>query len=351
MPSPSRIDPSTVALYAEFLDRLRLLDAHRSIGDLPGSFVTKTVGGRAYYYFQFSKPGGVTQQVYLGEKTARLQKLIDAFVRERPLKERERAGLARLCSQLRTGGALPTPHPVARVLKALADSGIFRQGGMLVGTHAFTVIGNLLGASWPSRALQTLDLDVALPPLRVVLPQGPADIADTLTKLNMGFLPVPPLNHKQPSSSFKVRGEALRVDILTPIRGAEVKIVSLPHFNTGASGLPYLDFLMDEAVEGGIVAAEGVLVRVPSPSRFAFHKLLISQLRAHADLVRSNKDITQAAQSLDVLADERSGDIELAWEAIRSRGKSWVSRVRRGFSVLHRQFPEVAEKVEPYLAR
>jgi hypothetical protein len=349
MASPvSRLDPSTHALYAEFLDRLRIQEAHRSVGDVPGSFVTKKLGGRDYYYFQFSKPGGVTQQVYLGEKTPSLEKLLAAFTRERPLKEREREGLRRLCTQLRAGGAIATSHPVARVLEALADSGIFRSGGVVIGTHAFATLGNLLGASWPVRALQTLDVDLALPPLGVLLPGGPANIPDTLTKLEMGFLPVPPLNHKQPSSSFKVRGEALRVDILTPIRGSKVKIVSLPQFNTGASGLPYLDYLMEDAVEGGIIAGDGILVRVPSPVRFAFHKLLISQLRSSADLIRSSKDVTQAAQTFEVLTDERPGDIDAAWKEIQKRGQGWVNRVRRGMAVLERQFPDVGAKLSRY---
>jgi hypothetical protein len=341
-----KLDPSTQALYTEFLDQLRLQDAHRSIGDVPGSFVTKNVSGRVYYYFQFSKPGGLTRQLYLGEKTETLQQLIKKFDHERPTKDKEKADLARLCSQLRAGGALATPHAVARVVEALADSGIFHHGGALIGTHAFTVIGNILATSWPPQTLQTQDVDVAIPPVGIVLPQQMADIPDALTKLGMGFLPVPPLDHKKPSTSFKVRGHPLRLDILTPLRGHEIKIVFLPQFNTGACGLPYLDYLLEETVEGGIVGADGILVRVPFPARFAFHKLLVSQVRAGAHLIRSSKDILQAAQIFAVLTQERPGDIDLAWEAVRARGKKWVSLVQRGLQVLAHQFPEIHQDVK-----
>lgn len=52
-------------LYAELVEQLLALDARRSIGHAPGSFVTKTLKRGTYYYFQYSEPGGSTRQVYV----------------------------------------------------------------------------------------------------------------------------------------------------------------------------------------------------------------------------------------------------------------------------------------------
>jgi hypothetical protein len=54
----------------------------------------------------------------------------------------------------------------------------------------------------------------------------------------MGFLPVPGLEPNTPSSTYKVMGQDLRVDILTPGQG---KPVQVPRFRTAAARLPFLD--------------------------------------------------------------------------------------------------------------
>jgi hypothetical protein len=85
--------------------------------------------------------------------------------------------------------------------------------------------------------------------------------------------------------------------------------------------------------------------------RFAFHKLLVSQVRAGAHLVRSGKDILQAAQVFAALVQERPGDIDLAWEAVRAKGKKWVTLVQKGLRALSHQFPEIYQEVKASTAR
>jgi hypothetical protein len=48
----------------------------------------------------------------------------------------------------------------ARVLGALSDAGIFRLGGVLVGTYAYVILGNVLGRRW-NRAARTQHIDIA----------------------------------------------------------------------------------------------------------------------------------------------------------------------------------------------
>lgn len=338
------IDPATQTLYAEFMDRLRLREAHRSIGNAPGTFVVKRVGGQSYYYFQYSQPGGATRQVYVGLKTEALGRMLQRYKKERHDQKEAQAALSRLAAQLRAGEALVTGHASARVLAAFAESGLFRFGGVLIGTHAFTVLGNLLGVRWEGQALRTQDIDVAAPPLRIVLPGQTSSMPDILGKLEMGFLPVPPLDPRSPSASFKVRGHPLRVDVLTPCRGKDIKTVFLPQFNAGAYALPLLDYIMEEAVEGAVVDGGGALVRVPAPARFAFHKLMVSQARGGSEIMRSDKDMSQSAQVFSRLAEQRPGDILAAWDSLKRRGAGWVKTARKGLGSFSRRFPTEFER-------
>ena len=54
------------------------------------------------------------------------------------------AGRARLVTMLAAGGAARESAEVVRVLDLLAGTGVFRMGGVLVGTQAFRAYGNLL---------------------------------------------------------------------------------------------------------------------------------------------------------------------------------------------------------------
>ncbi len=47
----------------------------------------------------------------------------------------DRVHVERLYAQLRAGGALVTDVSSARILRAVADSGVFYLGGVLVGTR------------------------------------------------------------------------------------------------------------------------------------------------------------------------------------------------------------------------
>jgi hypothetical protein len=80
-------------LYTELLDRLSAIDARRSIGHAPGTFVTKMVKGEAYYYFQYSDPGGIKRQLYIGRKDSPLDKVVKSYQEARVVFEEDAAGV------------------------------------------------------------------------------------------------------------------------------------------------------------------------------------------------------------------------------------------------------------------
>ncbi len=336
--------------YAELRERLVAFEAGRAIGHAQGSFVTKTVKSETYYYFQYLEPGGAKRQRYLGRQDETLDGVVAAHRESRVDVAVERESTRRLCSLLRTGGALVTDAPTARVLRALSEAGVFHLGGVLVGTHAYAVIGNLLGVSWGGTALRTQDMGVAaVRTLSVALGDLPTtDVPGVLESLKMGFLPLPGLDPDRPSTSFMVRGQGLRVDLLTPLwHDRDDGPVSIPRFRATAQPLKYLDYVIEHPVRGAIVDGEGVLVNVPSPARFAFHKLIVATARPVAMHVKRNKDLHQAAQVFSVLVEERPGDVEIAWEALEARGQGWVKRVRRELAELEKVAPELAGRILP----
>lgn len=338
-----RIPLETQTLYAELLEQLTTLEARRSVGALAGGFTTKKIKGKPYYYFQYSVPGGQQKQVYVGAASPVLDRLVAEHQEQREVFQADQRNIERLCAQLRVGGVTVSPHAPARVLRSLSDAGLFRVQGVLVGTHAFAALGNLLGWRWDKGGLETQDIDIAWErTLDVAIPDLPsADIPNALERLEMGFSPVPPLDPRKPSTSFSVRGKSLRVDVLTPMRKSseEFGSISLPKLGTAAKALRYLDYLIEGSHPAAIVDAGGVLVRVPDPARFAFHKLIVSQKRPAAEGTKKAKDLRQASLLITVLVEERPGDLMIAWENLAVRGKTWRTQAVAGMKQMTRQNP------------
>ena len=222
-----------------------------------------------------------------------------------------------------------TDAPSAKVLSGLASAGVFRLGAVLVGTHAYIALGNVLGVRWKS-GLRTQDIDLAAArTLHVVVPQTETDLPMALDALNMGFLPVPGLNPKSPQTSFKVRGQALRVDLLTPARGArDGRPVPIPRLKAAAQPLELLDYLLESPIAIPLVNGGATLVNVPDPARFALHKLIVSARRPVVEQTKAGKDRQQAAELIEVLYEDRRGDLSLAVAALMKRPAAWRSRLK-----------------------
>lgn len=335
--------------YAELLEQLLAMEARRSVGHAPGTFVTKKVKGNDYYYFQFSAPGSAVRQLYLGPKSDVIDRMIERFAEERDAMRPDRDEIVRLASVLRAGGAGLTDPASARVLSALAEAGVFRLGGVLVGTQAFVVLGNVLGVRFRSALARTEDVDIASSRnLELAVPDLRADVPAALDSLAMGFLPVPGLSPKTASTSFKVRGRGLRVDLLTPAGSKKSTTpVLIPRFNAAATPLPFLDFVLEDAQPAALVDGGGVLVMVPSPARFALHKLLVAGARPSALQAKVEKDLVQAALLVDLLEEDRPGDLRRAWQSARGRG--WSRAMRGASSLLRRRWPATHERLETIL--
>ena len=351
MPSMVRQPQEIQTLYSELSERLAAFEAGRTFSSLKGSFAKKHVAGSDYWYFKTSETAGGQREASIGPDTPATRSVIAAYQRGRPAVEEAQSAITRLCAMLRQGGAMLTDTVSAKVISGLASAGVFRLGAVLVGTHAFIALGNVLGVRWQS-GLRTEDIDIlASPVLEVAVTPIEADLPGTLESLNTGFLPVPKLDSRKPETSFKVRGKTLRVDLLTPARGRrDGKPVPIPRLKASAQPLEFLGFLLEAPVATPIVDGGATMVNVPDAARFALHKLIVSVDRSLSSQPKAIKDRQQAGEMIQVLLEDRPGDIELAVEAINRRPKGWRSKLRGGLGRLQEAHDEAKEKIGALLA-
>lgn len=331
-----RLPESVQTLYAELLEQTIHAEAEAAVlGVSQGSFVSKTIKGGTYWYLQRME-GDRKRQIYLGKESPSLVSWIEEVRQARARSATDEAQRARLCSMLAAGGAATEAAATGKVLQLLAESGVFRMGGILVGTQAFGVYGNMLGVRFDQQALRTQDVDLAQDrAIGIALAQetAPVDVEQTLTGAGLGFFAVPSLDARQPSTSYKIRGRELRVDFLTPLTGSESSApVFLPSWRVSAHPLRFLDYLIEGPAQAVVLTATGTLVNVPDPARFAFHKLWISRRRPVSEQTKAVKDLRQAGDLLEVLSEDRPGDLLVAWEALggsASARENIVSAMRK----------------------
>ncbi len=349
-----RLPEDTQTLYAEALALLLAMESERSWSHLRGSFSTKRIKGADYVYFQYSDPGGTKRQFSLGRHTPEIERAILRRESKAAEVEPDREALQRLAGLLRAAGIVPLPHGPYRVLRGLVDAGVFQIGGVLVGSHAFHAVGSQLGVAWPDAAWRTQDVDIATH-VKLAVEATTADVPHTLESLEMGFIPVPQLDARHPSSSFRVRGKTLRVDLLTPDTDEDRAPIPVPRLKAAAAPIKYLSLVMKEAQPTLVTdGTDAALVVVPAPARLALHKLLVSQSRSTMQQVKSGKDLHQAALLIEVLGADRPQDLEHAALAFAESGPTVMARVVRGLAAAERRWPDAeagAELVRRALGR
>jgi hypothetical protein len=205
-------------------------------------------------------------------------------------------------------------------LASLSNHGVFAAGGMLVGSHAYGVLLNRLGAR--AAAYATEDIDIARGSALALEPRPEAGFLEMLRDSGIDFVEVPRLERGAPPTSFKQRGRShFHVDLLVPSPAETFPVVAVPELKAHATGLPYLQYLLAESQTGLLLAREGLCaVRVPLAERFVVHKLVVTRLRVERG-AKSEKDVLQASVVAAVLAETHPGALEAAVSALPRRAR------------------------------
>ena len=143
-----------------------------------------------------------------------------------------------------------------------------------------------------------------------------------------------------------MRGKTLRVDLLTPAQGSRTGApVRIPRLKASAQPLEFLDYLLESTVDVPVINGGATMVKVADPARFALHKLIVSMDRPVAFQAKAAKDRQQAAEMIEVLMQDRPGDIELAAENINARGPGWRKRLKEGVARLPDTLADAKQKI------
>lgn len=320
-----RHSPIAVAAYHDLVSLL--LD--EAVSQIQGTPTPRLRGSRTYWYDRY-RVGTATKERYLGEDTAALRQRIEAHERLRDEREHRRSERTRLVLLLRSERLLGMDGATGSLVMALARAGVFRLGGVLVGTTAFRIYEGELGLRLSLDQLaMTNDIDIAsVEKLSLALGETVLPSIDELLA-DFAFDPVPSL---EPGRIWRWRQSTSQtlVEFLTPSFDAEEGLRELAALGVSAQLLHYLNYAIAEPIQAAAVYRDGILMQVPRPERFAIHKLIVSDRRTDGpESLKARKDRAQAELLIAILAEDRPGDLREAYADALSRGPRWRERLER----------------------
>jgi len=319
---PSLLPLAAQTIYAEIIDLCAMADFDAAFPP-NGSFIATTVKGRRYWYYQSGAKdaSGRQSKKYVGPDNEHNAQLV---ARHGAAKSSYRQRRSIVAALKRFG--LPGPADEAgKILRGLADHGVFRLRACVIGTVAYQTYCGLLGVKLPTAALQTGDLDLAQSraiSVAIAKDEKTLAILDILQNIDPTFRAAPDLSAPNVAANY-INGANYRVEILTDNRGPESdRPALLPALRTHAQPLCFLDYLLLDAIPAAVLWDGGVLVNVPKAERYAVHKLIVAQRRT-ATAAKRPKDLLQASALFDALAERRPTDLAAAWTEAYDRGPKW----------------------------
>lgn len=325
--------------YADMFDSVLATSVSNSVSGLNGSFGQKAVHQKKYWYFQYRDIDSSVRQIYIGPDSEKIRKLIAQHQSHEgePLRRLSAAAIALGCNPL-----LPKHF---RVIKRLSEYGFFRRGGILVGTHAFLTMCNMLGIL-PEERMQTQDVDFAHAGknISIALPANiKVETRSALESLEMGLIPIPAFNGGEGARYLNPADPAFMVDFLTSKISRTDEPIYIDGLSVALQPLKFMEFSMRDTTQAVALGNEGaVLVNIPRPDRFAIHKLIVAAERKIAEVAKINKDIRQANVLVQYYLDFRPDELAETCKEAGESGPGWKRRLRSGISKLKKINPIAA---------
>jgi hypothetical protein len=324
---------TTQTLYAELVDRCAIA-AFEAEFPLNGSFVRVRVKERDYWYFQQGArdASGKQPRKYVGPDNDEIrQRMADHGRAKNDFRERRR-----LISLLRRSGFQSPPEETGRILQVLSHAGVFRMRACLVGTAAYQVYGPMLGVRLSHPSLQTQDLDIAqftATSVAIGKDERTPPMLEVLQKADSSFRSVAHVRKAEATVAY-INANGFRVEVLIENRGPERESpAALPAISTHAQPLRFMDFLIRDEQRAAVLYDAGIMVNVPSPERYALHKLIVAQ-RRQANPAKIKKDLEQAEAVLGALAAHRAIALRDVWNEALGRGSKWQRLLAVGLGMI-----------------
>jgi hypothetical protein len=319
-----------------------LLDKHirEDLSLIRGTPRIKKIGARSYWYDTYRVGTDIISK-YLGEDTPTLRAQIEDHQNGREDAKARKRRMSMLARTMNADGFLRLDKTTGSLFSAMSRAGIFRYGGVLIGTHAFRAYEGELGIRLQAEqsAAFTDDIDIAaferlslaIAETDRVLPAAARMFAD------LKFRPIPALRQDHVWKWEQTRGEAV-IEFLTPSFGSGEGTKALPALGVAARALNHLNYLIREPINAVLNYGPGILVKVPAPERFAIHKLIVAERRlAGPNPQKARKDRLQAAVLIHTLAEDRPYQLIEALDDALAEGPKWKDHIKAALARMPRE--------------
>lgn len=325
------------SLYAELFDRVQGDEIAQAVRSLSGNFFKRESKQGAYWYYGYRDIDGAGRMIYVGPDSERMQALVYRF------KELKKSDALKNISNACIGAGFEPMHSKHfKILKKVSEYGLFRAGGVLVGTHAFLAYGNMFGVKWANGS-KTMDIDIAHAGknVSIALPSDiKIDVHKAIESLEMGLVPITELSGKTGAQYRNEKDGELRIDFLTSMT-RDGNPVHIENLNISLEPLKFMEFSLEGTVQACLISKSGAcIVNVPHPARFAVHKLIVHGERSISEQAKAIKDVVQAHAVIQWMNEnDRREEVEDAINDAMSRGKGWSDRLKSGIESLEKRFP------------
>jgi hypothetical protein len=315
---------NVMTLYADLAQRLALQDVK------PGSISTKKVGGKAYLY-AVERDGRARIQRFLGPIESPAAQQQAGRIRQAAERARELRNTVTLLKNAR----VPGPSLIlGRILQVVANAGLFERGVTLVGTAAYQTYPCIVGSYLSAATLSTNDVDLSLS--EFVAAAEEEDFETILKRADPTFAPVWHAGDDGLPMVFRA-SNGFTVDFVTCHKRGKRSPVRVESLGVSATALSFQELPVEETVEAVALFGAGVLVRVPSPHKFAVHKLIVARQRRQAQTAKKQKDLLQAGELIDILLETDEAALLDTLDAARKRGPAWKSAINASLRQMGRE--------------
>ncbi len=222
-------------LYADLIDQVSSSTIE------PASISRRKVKGQTFLYATI-RDGSIREQRYLGPGSSSKAQAMAA--RHKAAEEQAKQRRSTVSALKRQRIPAPTLQ-VGRVLETIANAGLFNQGVVLVGTHAFRLYPCVTGHFLPNTGLVTNDVDISA--AAFVAGDEPQDLEAILKRADKTFEPVWAATDKAPKM-FKA-SNGLTIDVLTRKGRGRRSPVVIDGLGVSAEALSFQEFLVEDTIE------------------------------------------------------------------------------------------------------
>jgi len=175
---------------------------------------------------------------------------------------------------------------------------------------------------------------------------------EILRRIDPSFREIPSQADPRKSFAFENK-DRYRIEFLTPNTGSadyDREPAPMPALGGAyAQPLRFLDFLIHEPVRSVMLHRAGFSVTVPSPERYAVHKLIVASRRQDDNNghLKRDKDVRQAEILIEALiGTRRHAELAEIYAEAWKRGPHWREAITKGMSLMSEKLlPQIKDGI------